>query len=239
MKQLYRILGFVFTLFVLGSLTTSIAFAQDPDNGKLLWEEQIFQCSKCHGPAGEGLYAGPRAGDGKTAEEWITQVRTPKRSMPHFSPEQVSDEQIMDMNAYMNSLPKPEGEFTPKDVGTSEDPGQNLILQKRCVACHGETGPIKGFIERGEIPTAERVIKQLRTPFKNMPSFSVEQVSDEEAALIADFMATEVSSQMAPGTLPQSGGEKTSGAALYLSILGLALLFGGLTLRQWVSGRAS
>ena len=55
MKQLLRILVFIGAVFVVGSLTTSVAFAQDPDNGKVLWEEQVFQCSKCHGMAGEGL----------------------------------------------------------------------------------------------------------------------------------------------------------------------------------------
>lgn len=239
MKQLHRILGLVFTFVLMGSFSVSVALAQDPDNGKVLWEEQTG-CQRCHGPEGEGKFAGPLAGTDKSAEEFIEQARTPRRNMPSFSTEQVSDEVITDLHAYMASLPANEGEFSPVAVELPADApeGQMLIVQKRCVACHGETGPIKGFIERGETPTAERVINQLRTPFKNMPSFSAEQVSDAEAALIADFMAAQVSEQAAPSTLPQSGNESPANTALYLSILGIALLFGGFMLRQRISSRA-
>jgi hypothetical protein len=128
--------------------------------------------------------------------------------MPSFSAEQVSDQMLIDMHAYVSSLASVSG-FTPKDAGLPADApqGQVLIAEKRCVACHGPTGPIKGYIERGETPTAEAVIKQLRTPFKNMPAFSSSQVSDEEATLIADFMAQEVAAQASPPpALPQSGG---------------------------------
>ena len=233
MNQLRRLLSLVVMVIVLGSLAPSIAFAQDPDNGKLLWEEQVFQCSKCHGPAGEGLYAGPRAGDGKTLEQWITQVRTPRRNMPHFSEEQVSDEQLADMHAYMESLP-PVTDFQPMQVDLPADApaGQMLIVEKRCVACHGPTGPVNRFVDRGEIPTAEAVIKQLRTPFNKMPSFSVDQVSDEEATLIAEFMATEASGQMAPSTLPQSGGDSPTTLPFTLLFIGGGLVLVGFVARR-------
>jgi ubiquinol-cytochrome c reductase cytochrome c subunit len=234
MTHIRRIFTLVITLIVFSSLSTSIAFAQDPDNGKVLWEEQIWQCSRCHGPMGEGLFAGPRAGDELTAQDWINQVRSPKRAMPHFSPEQVSDEQIIDMHAYLTSLPKPAGEFKPKEVALPPDSpeGQMLIVQKRCVACHGETGPVNRFVDRGEMPTAEAVIKQLRTPFKNMPSFSVDQVSDAEASLIADFLAQEFAAQAAPGTLPQSGGTKAATPPVSWLLIGGGLLVTGFILRR-------
>ena len=37
-----RIFVMLLTLFVFSGLTTTVAFAQDPDNGKVLWEEQIW-----------------------------------------------------------------------------------------------------------------------------------------------------------------------------------------------------
>ena len=115
MSYMRRIFVLIVAGLVLTGLTTSVALAQDPVKGKELWEKEIWQCQSCHGPAGEGLWAGPRAGDGKTAQEWIDQVRNPKRNMPRFSPEQVSDEQITDMHAYVESLPKPDS-FTPADA---------------------------------------------------------------------------------------------------------------------------
>ncbi len=60
-----------------------------------------------------------------------------------------------------------------------------------CANCHGANG------EGGFGPTlagrglaAERVVRQLRTPFRNMPSFRTNQVSDDEAASIAEFLAS-------------------------------------------------
>lgn len=228
-----KLLSLVTGVLVLTALTTSVAFAQDPDNGKVLWEEEVWQCAACHGPAGEGMWAGPRAGDEKTAQEWIDQVRNPRRNMPSFSADQVSDEQIIDMHAYITSLPAVE-DFTPADAGLPADApeGQMLIVEKRCVACHGDTGPIKGFIDRGEVPTAEAVINQLRTPFNRMPSFSESQVSDEEATLIAEFMAQQVSQETPPETLPSSGSSTVSQIWLYLLLAGSAFVITGLALRK-------
>jgi mono/diheme cytochrome c family protein len=224
----------IVTAVVFVSLTPSAAFAQDPDNGKVLWEEQVWQCQRCHGEAGEGKYGGPRAGDGKTAAEWIAQVRTPRRFMPALSEEQVSDEQLTDMHAYMNSLAKP-ADFSPLDPGTAENEGQNLLLQKRCVACHteanGEAGFMaKGMMERGVTPTAESVTKQLRTPFRNMPAYRADQVSDADAALIADFLVELVSAETPPAALPTAGGGSTSTLPVQLMLIGGGLLLAGLAL---------
>jgi mono/diheme cytochrome c family protein len=204
-----------------------VALAQDPDNGQLLWEEQVPQCQRCHGEEGQGAWAGPLAGNEKDADAWIAQVRTPRNRMPSFSTDQISDEAITDMQAYLASLSKPDG-FTPQDAGLPADApeGQVLLVEKRCVACHGTTGPINGFINRGETPTVERMVAQLRTPFRNMPSFSEAQVSDAEAALITDFLV----SQMPPEALPQSGGTAVDSMILLL-LVGGGLVMLGTTVR--------
>jgi mono/diheme cytochrome c family protein len=175
------------------------------------------------------MWAGPLAGNEKTAEEWISQVRSPRKRMPAFSSEQVSDQTVVDMHAYLTTLTKPES-FAPADAGLPADApaGQQLLVEKRCVACHGTTGPIEGFESRGETPTAEAVIKQLRTPWQKMPMFSLEQVSDEEAALIAEFMA----SQLSPGALPETGNSVPSTSLVILLLLGGAVLLTGLVLRS-------
>ncbi len=223
---------------ILSGLMGSVAYAQDPDQGKATYEEQVWQCQRCHGPNGEGLYARPLAGSEKSAQEWLDQVRNGGRAMPAFSAEQVSDQQILDMQAYFSGLTKP-ANFTPKQPPTAEDPGQNLMLQKRCVACHEEeatTGQgrlISNFIDRGVVPTQEVVVKQLRTPFKNMPAYRSEQVSDDEAALIAEFLAAQVAAQTPPPALPQSGGETSSPMfPLVLLAVGTALALTGLALRR-------
>jgi len=256
-----RVSMIVVALFTLLSLTATAALAQDPDNGKLLWEEEIWQCQQCHGPMGEGKWGIPLTNSDLTAEEWVDQVRNPRRSMPTFAEDQVTDEQITDIHAYLTSLPAPTGEFEPRQPDTYESEGQNLMAQKRCVACHleqvetGQGGMIDNFVEQGIVPTADIVIAQLRTPATFMPAFNEEQVSDEEAAIIAEYLAQAVSAQMdggeamaegeadspaadseaateeaSPETLPQSGGELPN-LALYFLLGGLVLLLAGVGLR--------
>ncbi len=232
MYQLRKVLAVALLVAVLSGLATSAALAQDPANGKVVWEEQLG-CKNCHGDAGEGKWAGPLAGNTKTVQEWVDQVRNPRRNMPHFSDVNVSDAMIADVHAYLTSLPKVEN-FTPIDPGLPADApqGQVLLVEKRCAACHSTTGAINGFIKRGELPTVEAVTMQVRTPRQYMPAFFPEQVSDAELALIADFMIQEVSAQMAPAALPQSGGDSAPNWPLWLLAIGGVAAITGLGLRR-------
>ena len=167
------------------------AFTQgegDSTKGKTLW--QGYSCKRCHGDNGEGKYAGPRAGDGKKAADWIKQVRTPRRNMPGFSVAQLSDADLTDMWAYMQTLTKP-ASFTPLTYTPAQGdmPGKALFIQKRCVACHGDgKGLVKArFTDKGRTPTAADVIKSMRMPDK-MPSYSANQVSDAEANQMAEYL---------------------------------------------------
>jgi mono/diheme cytochrome c family protein len=159
--------------------------------------------------------------------------------MPSFSEAQASDQQIRDMHAYITALPDPTGDFQRKDPGiTITHPGQELMIQKNCVACHedvvstGQGRIVNGFVQRGAIPTADIVLKQLRTPFQNMPSFSEAQVSNDEAAQIADYLNTLVSGQAPPANLPQSGGDAPTNWPLVLLLAGSGLALTGFTLRR-------
>jgi mono/diheme cytochrome c family protein len=264
MRRLFFVIPSV--LMLLG-LVTSPALAQDPANGQTAWEEQVWQCQRCHGPQGEGLFARPLSNSTLTEDEWIDQVRNPRRFMPSFSPDQVSDQQIRDMHAYITALPDPAGEFQREDPGiTATHPGQDLMVQKNCVACHtdavttGQGSPISRFVDRGETPTTEAVIDQLRTPLENMPAYSPDQVSDEEAAQIADYLAMAFANQQqaapsaspqadqqqaapsaspqptaqqqaAPSTLPQSGGD-TQTILLVILLVGGGLALAGFSLRR-------
>ncbi|MHB1134532.1 MAG: c-type cytochrome [Chloroflexota bacterium] len=162
----------------------------DPVRGKTLWEASL--CARCHGAQGQGLRAGPRAGDTRTPEQWIAQVRTPRSMMPSFRANQVPDQDIIDMNEYMKTLPAVTG-FTPPAAQTTaaDPPGKVLIEQKRCIACHGPNGPITNFQSTNRMPTTELVLAQLRNPRNLMPMFRPDQVSDAEAAQIAAFLASQ------------------------------------------------
>jgi mono/diheme cytochrome c family protein len=224
-------------LLLLLAATVTAQGTGDPVKGKAAWD--AANCKSCHGANGEGKFAGPRAGDGKTAADWIKQVRTPRANMPSYSAAQISDATLTDMWAYMQTLPKP-ASFTPYSVPVSAtDPvGKQLWSQKRCEACHSNFGQgmIKTrFVDQNREVTTEIVLKQLRTPAKNMPSFSATQVTDAQAAEIANFMKTQVAAikaaaapapaaaAPAPATMPKTGGALSPLLVAGLSLLGIGL----------------
>ena len=190
--MLKRILVVMVVVLVLSALFAMAVAAQgtgDPAAGKAAWAQRA--CKSCHGTDGEGKYAAPLAGTPRTSAEWITQVHTPRANMPAFSTAQISDTVITDMWAYMKTLTKP-ASFTPVSttVPAGALPGHQLTVDKRCVACHGDFKAFAKarFVDQNREVTTDAVLKQLRTPAKNMPMFGATQVTDAQAAQIADFI---------------------------------------------------
>jgi mono/diheme cytochrome c family protein len=222
-------------LILVGPVSGAV-FAQttgDATRGQQIWEQA--NCKNCHGANGEGAFAGPRAGDGKTAEEWIKQVRTPRANMPAYAEAQVNDQAIADMHAYLQTLTKPTS-FTPQQFPVPADAhaGLTIMAQERCVACHGDGKQFVqfAFVSQGREVTTEAVIKQLRTPAKFMPMFTATQVSDDQAAQIADYLKSLAvaapAAPAAPATLPKSGGEMPVSAwPIVLMLTGLMMLLAG------------
>ena len=209
--------------------------------GKTLWEGQVWQCAQCHGAMGEGVFGKPLAGDSSiSAQDYINQVRSPRNRMPSFSTDQVTDEQLTDMQAYMTSLSEPtENGFRQIDPPAGASAGQQLLIEKRCVACHedvattGQGRIVNGLIERGVEPTADHVTNQLRNPFMNMPAYTADQVSDADAALIADFLAEQVAAQTPPAALPTSGSSNAANWPVLLLLIGGGALIIGFAVRRF------
>jgi mono/diheme cytochrome c family protein len=63
-------------------------------------------CWQCHGTAGQGSIAGPKlAPDPLPFETLSAFVRTSSRAMPPFREEVLSDEDLADIYAYLQSIP--------------------------------------------------------------------------------------------------------------------------------------
>ena len=231
----------VAVILIMLGMVTSVASADagNAARGQHLWQD-VKLCKNCHGLNGEGVYAAPRAGDGKSVDDWITQVRTPRANMPMFNDVQVSDQEIADMWTYIQTQPKP-ASFAPKQypLSANASEGEKLVAQKRCVACHGDySATLKfRFVAQGRttIDTAT-VLKQLRTPAQNMPAFSAAQVSDEQAAQIAAYLQTRLdavaatgTTASAPNTLPATGSDQpVTSLPLTLVLIGVAMLGAGI-----------
>ncbi|PZC49297.1 MAG: Cytochrome c, mono- and diheme variants [Chloroflexi bacterium] len=87
----------------------------DADRG----QQVFFQngCSACHGDTGQGGIGPTLALTSLTVEQVLQQYRSPRGFMPAFGPDAVSDQEVADVRAWLQTLPLPDtivpGEGTP------------------------------------------------------------------------------------------------------------------------------
>ena len=94
-------LGVFLVVFAYGE-----AAAASADNGKRAYMR--VGCYQCHGTQGQGGVAGPRiAPDPMPFETLSSFVRTTSRQMPPFRQAVLSDADLADIYAYLQSIPKP------------------------------------------------------------------------------------------------------------------------------------
>jgi mono/diheme cytochrome c family protein len=94
-------------LLILTALAATVAFAQTGDaaNGKKLFLRD--GCYECHGYGGQGGAAGARiATIGLNATGLIRYVRAPAGAMPAYTDKVITDQELTDVWAYLQSLPK-------------------------------------------------------------------------------------------------------------------------------------
>jgi mono/diheme cytochrome c family protein len=94
------------------ALCGSTAWTQDGPPGDLDNGKRVYLatgCFTCHGRAGQGgAYNGPAPALAKTAipfEGFKMQMRNPSKDMPAYSEVVMSDQEIADIYAFMQSLP--------------------------------------------------------------------------------------------------------------------------------------
>jgi|ERR1700678_51108 mono/diheme cytochrome c family protein len=99
------------SLILLGftALGSTALLAQTPTgdaaNGKRLFLRD--GCYQCHGYGGQGGAAGARiAAIGLNAQGLIRYVRAPAGQMPAYTAKVVSDQELTDIHAYLQTLPK-------------------------------------------------------------------------------------------------------------------------------------
>jgi len=114
MKKFKRIALTAFAVAALGAGAVSMAAAQEAPQGNATNGKRIFLadgCFTCHGRAGQGgAYNGPAPILAHTAlpfDGFKGQVRNPSDDMPAYSEAVLSDKDIADIYAFVQTLPGP------------------------------------------------------------------------------------------------------------------------------------
>ena len=82
------------------------ALAASADKGKASYMKA--GCWGCHGTAGQGGVTGPKlAPEPMPYETFVAFVRTTNRTMPPYREPVLSNEDLADIYAYMQAIPKP------------------------------------------------------------------------------------------------------------------------------------
>jgi mono/diheme cytochrome c family protein len=98
---LYR-LQFAALALVFGG---GVAMAASAEKGQRVYMEK--GCWQCHGTVGQGAVTGPKlAPDPMPAETFVAFVRTTNRAMPPYRAEVLPDDDLADIYAYLQSVPK-------------------------------------------------------------------------------------------------------------------------------------
>lgn len=189
----------VAVLAVASILTTfSTAKAQslgDTQNGKKVFEK--LGCFRCHGNAGEGMpQTGKESGPPKIAathlslQEFVRSVRDPKGQMPPFPAKQVSDAELSDIYAFLQSAASQPILELPSSANPQN--GRSLYTSAGCYECHGLQG--QGSVSTGgarlgppQIPFSG-FVAYARQPTGQMPPYTPKAISDAQLGDIYAFL---------------------------------------------------
>ncbi|MCH8268565.1 MAG: c-type cytochrome [Acidobacteria bacterium] len=121
------------------SMAQGVASSGDAQAGKTLWEGPATFCERCHGVKGEGAFGPDLAGRQLSVAQFRQAVRKPWGIMPAFTEQQVSDQEIANMAAYFNSLPRvaEPGPWRIPIRAEATDGEKLIVATVGCGQCHG------------------------------------------------------------------------------------------------------
>ena len=113
----------------------------DPQAGDALWNGAATLCRNCHGSQGEGAFGPDLAGRALTVAQFRQAVRQPWGIMPGYTTDQLSNQDLADIRAYLMTRPPVAGPGPWRfSVPAEAPPGQELALATiGCGQCHGPT----------------------------------------------------------------------------------------------------
>jgi ubiquinol-cytochrome c reductase cytochrome c subunit len=102
-RRLSAPLAAIAVIFLYGSAS---ALAASAEHGKTIFMQE--GCWECHGTMGQGASTGPRLAPNPIPYPALAKiVRTPPRAMPPYREKILSDADLADIYAYLQTIPKP------------------------------------------------------------------------------------------------------------------------------------
>lgn len=196
--HVHRVLLIV-TLVTAFSLAASVVAqaAPRPQNapaGNAQRGKQAFAdrtCAMCHGSQGEGNIGPTLAPPPRAFADFSRYVRQPGGAMPPFAPQAVSDSDLADIYAFLQSAnPGPSSNLS--GLTGNAQTGGRIFASYGCYECHGHVG--QGAQQTGAPrigPPAlsiDAFARYIQRPTGNMPPYTSKVVSDQAVADIYAFL---------------------------------------------------
>ena len=195
MLNTFLIAAVVSAPILVASQNSAAPHGGNAQNGKKVFEK--LGCFRCHGSAGEGMaQTGKEAAPPKIAssrlllQDFVRFVRAPKGQMPPFSAAQVSDEELSDVYAFLQTVASQPKVELPSTANAQN--GQRLYSAFGCYECHGLQG--QGSTQTGgvrigppQIPFSG-FVAYVREPASQMPPYTSKVVSETQLADIYVFL---------------------------------------------------
>jgi mono/diheme cytochrome c family protein len=148
-------------------------------------------CATCHGPEAQGAVGPALAPPPRPFADFTRYVRQPAGKMPPFTPQAVSDADLTDIYAFLQSANAAPPSNLSSLTGNAQN-GNRVYTSDGCYECHGRVG--QGAQQTGAprigppALTIDAFARYIHAPTGNMPPYTSKVVSDQDVADIYAFL---------------------------------------------------
>jgi mono/diheme cytochrome c family protein len=194
LRLLLAILVASFVAAQTGAAQNQSARAQNAAAGNAQKGKDAFathMCASCHGPEGQGAVGPALAPPPRALPDFTRYVRQPAGKMPPFTPQAVSDTDLADIYAFLQSAnPAPPSNLS--NLSGNAQNGGRIYVADGCYECHGRVGQGSQSTAAPRIGppalTIDAFARYIHAPTGNMPPYTSKVVSDQDVADIYAFL---------------------------------------------------
>jgi len=194
LRLLLAILVASFVAAQTGAAQNQTTRAQNAPAGNAQKGKDAFathMCATCHGPEGQGAVGPALAPPPRALPDFTRYVRQPAGKMPPFTPQAVSDADLADIYAYLQSAnPAPPSNLS--NLSGNAQNGGRIYVADGCYECHGRVGQGSQSTAAPRIGppalTIDGFARYIHAPTGNMPPYTSKVVSDQGVADIYAFL---------------------------------------------------